>query len=628
MSYWGDEDNDDAWGDSDEKLLLSGGDEFKTANDHVIVLVDCRANMFSKNEDGETHFSLAMQLAHQLLKMKVISSDKSTVGITLFGTVQKFPEDGVHDHVYELHNLDTPSAARIKEIEMLTSPDFEPAEKFGSLGNQTLCPLKGAIWVCSQAFNLNVKHNIDYKRLWIITNDENPCGEDPGEQERIVQTMKDAVDTGMEVRLWHLPPPKGGAFNINRFWIRLLAFDPEEFAEPPACPISSFKETLPTVRNKEARKRKLASVPLHVSTQDEVLGIPAISLNVQVYCMIYPSKKSTPIHLNSRTNKPIKVVTRLLCEGTGAYLDDLDYRTYLKFGDSRAYMTKEEMVSLKSFGSGDAGFTLLGFKDVASVGPELNIKSPYFIYPDEESMQGSTAAFVALLKQMKTKNVCAICSFVRVHNSSPVPVALIPQEEELNEDGTQWMPPGMHVIFLPFADDNRDVKLDDEPTKANKEQVDAAVQLISALEMEAFAPGDLENPALQKHYAILQAIALQEAEPDWNDEVNDSTMPKFTAEIMAQIQGVVDNFKSSYGGDVEEVTGTKRKAAAAAPAAKKKKEDTGAADNAAIDWVDACHSGQIQKFTIQMLKDFLKTKKMPVSGKKQELIDRIMDAIA
>mmetsp|Transcript_35708 Transcript_35708/g.45070 ORF Transcript_35708/g.45070 Transcript_35708/m.45070 type:complete len:97 (-) Transcript_35708:1755-2045(-) len=89
MSFWGD-DLDDGWGDS-SGVDASGAkvDEHKTANDHVIVLIDARAKMFIKNDDGETPFSLAMQLAHQLLKMKVISSDKNTVGITLFGTEKK-----------------------------------------------------------------------------------------------------------------------------------------------------------------------------------------------------------------------------------------------------------------------------------------------------------------------------------------------------------------------------------------------------------------------------------------------------------------------------------------------------------------------------------------------------------
>mmetsp|Transcript_27451 Transcript_27451/g.35435 ORF Transcript_27451/g.35435 Transcript_27451/m.35435 type:complete len:621 (-) Transcript_27451:82-1944(-) len=616
MSFWGD-DLDDGWGDS-SGVDASGAkvDEHKTANDHVIVLIDARAKMFIKNDDGETPFSLAMQLAHQLLKMKVISSDKNTVGITLFGTEKKAPEDGIHDNVYELQNLDIPSAARIKEIERLTDPDLDPASEFGSLSNAESCPLKGAVWMCSQAFNLNVKHGLDYKRLWVITNDDNPCSEDGGEQQRVVQTVKDAVDTGMEIRLWHLAPSIGAAFDINKFWIRVLAFDPDEYAEPPACSVANFKDTLPAVRNKEVKKRKLSTVPWNISKGNEEMGIPDISFSVQVYSMIYPAKKSTPIYLDSRTNKPVKVVTRLLCEGTGAYLDDLDFQTYLSFGGSRAYLTKEEMASLKSFGTGEPGFTLLGFKDISTVGPELNLKAPYFIYPAEELVQGSTSAFVALMKQMSSKQVCAICTYIRVQNSSPVLVALLPQNEELNEDGTQWMPPGMHVIFLPFADDIRDIKMPTVPPKAEADQVVAAEAVVRALEMANFAPGDLENPSLQKHYAVLQAVALQEADLGWDEEANDATAPQFPPEVMEQIQGVIDNFKSSYGGDVEEEAPTKKRGGGASTSSPKKKAKTAATDTDSIDWTAACHSREIETFTVPMLKAFLKSKKLPVSGKK------------
>jgi ATP-dependent DNA helicase 2 subunit 1 len=40
-------------------------------------------------------------------------------------------------------------------------------------------------------------------------------------------------------------------------------------------------------------------------------------------------------------------------------------------------------------------------------------------------------------------------------NQAPVFAAVIPQEEEFDEKGTQSTPPGMHCIVLPFLDDIR-----------------------------------------------------------------------------------------------------------------------------------------------------------------------------
>lgn len=42
------------------------------------------------------------------------------------------------------------------------------------------------------------------------------------------------------------------------------------------------------------------------------------------------------------------------------------------------------------------------------------------------------------------------------------PVSLFSQEEELDEQKVQTCPPGFHLIFLPFADDFRKLKLGDD----------------------------------------------------------------------------------------------------------------------------------------------------------------------
>lgn len=45
-------------------------------------------------------------------------------------------------------------------------------------------------------------------------------------------------------------------------------------------------------------------------------------------------------------------------------------------------------------------------------------------------------------------------------NQAPVFTAIIPQEEEFDEKGSQIIPPGMHCIILPFIDDMRSYPVD------------------------------------------------------------------------------------------------------------------------------------------------------------------------
>jgi hypothetical protein len=59
--------------------------------------------------------------------------------------------------------------------------------------------------------------------------------------------------------------------------------------------------------------------------------------------------------------------------------------------------------------------------------------------------------FAALLDRCVARKVVPICSFTLRTNSVPSLVALLPQEERLNESYAQIVPPGFHVVYLPYA---------------------------------------------------------------------------------------------------------------------------------------------------------------------------------
>uniref|UniRef100_A0A7S3Y266 SAP domain-containing protein n=1 Tax=Heterosigma akashiwo TaxID=2829 RepID=A0A7S3Y266_HETAK len=587
--------------------------------------------MFVKDGNGQTPFSTALRFAWELQGLKIVSEEK--VGVTLFGTTNKGPgEDFLQDNVYELQSLDIPSAQNIKELERLGNPDLDPAlERFGApTSNNDECPLRGAIFACTQSFNLKVKQAHHLKRLWVLTNDDLPCGPDAAGADNAVQAAKDGAGVGVDIRLFSLDPPDGSEFDITKFWDRVLTRDPEDFNEPPAQALSQAQEgLLGQVRRKLFKKRKQGTVSFVVCEGDEASDLPAIKFEVQVYNMFYPAKKPSSIWLDSRTNKPLKPQVRLLDAALGAALDDLDYRTYLDFGGARAYLDRGEKKACGAAGGGGAGFTLLGFKPIKSIGVDQNLKSPYFIYPSEDTVQGSTSAFVALLDSMLDKKVCAICHYIRVQNSPPQIVALLPQREELDGDA-QFLPPGMHVVFLPFADDVRDIKVEAPPPRASAEAAAAAARVVSSLDMgeDGFVLGAQGNPALQRFYAALQAVALGEADLGWSEE-QDGTAHRIPEEVLALIRPALEGFRAAVPelGEPGGGGGGKRKAtsgsAAKSPAAKKTK----AADEGGVpsdqEVQDAISSGQIQKWKVADLKDFLGAKKQSKAGKKQDLIDRI-----
>jgi hypothetical protein len=114
----------------------------------------------------------------------------------------------------------------------------------------------------------------------------------------------------------------------------------------------------------------------------------------------------------------------------------------------------------------------------------------------KQAMQGSYAAFIALHRAMLQQNKFAV-AFYGSRASSQL-VALVPQEEEL-ADGLQLEPPGMHMIYLPYADDIRPtekyhISSEASVPRASKEQVEAAAAFINKMKLDSWSVFDISDP--------------------------------------------------------------------------------------------------------------------------------------
>lgn len=145
---------------------------------------------------------------------------------------------------------------------------------------------------------------------------------------------------------------------------------------------------------------------------------------------------------------------------------------------------------------------------------------------------------------MVAKDKVAIVRFVPRQTSAVRFCALVPQQEAFDEDNFQT-PPGFNLIFLPFADDIR--KPDSiKPVKkadVSRENVVNAKVLIKSLALD-FDSRNFTNPNIQNFFNNLQAIALNEEEPE---EVEDLLEPD--EEGFEKYQPIIESFKTSIWGD-------------------------------------------------------------------------------
>jgi ATP-dependent DNA helicase 2 subunit 1 len=140
-------------------------------------------------------------------------------------------------------------------------------------------------------------------------------------------------------------------------------------------------------------------------------------------------------------------------EETATVLMPTDIKKYMTFAGRNIYFLPEEIAEMKHFGT--VGLKLISFKALNCLKAKHHIRPAQFLYPNEADIRGSSKLFVALLKKCIDKNVMAVCQYIPRENIAPKFVGLVPQAEELGDEGQQLTPPGFHVIFFPYADDFR-----------------------------------------------------------------------------------------------------------------------------------------------------------------------------
>uniref|UniRef100_A0A2K5D3W4 Ku70/Ku80 C-terminal arm domain-containing protein n=1 Tax=Aotus nancymaae TaxID=37293 RepID=A0A2K5D3W4_AOTNA len=116
------------------------------------------------------------------------------------------------------------------------------------------------------------------------------------------------------------------------------------------------------------------------------------------------------------------------------------------------------------------------------------------------------------------KEVAALCRYTPWRNIPPYFVALVPQDEELDDQKIQVTPPGRCPLLKKIMD-----------------KIKAIVEKLHF----TYRSNSFENPVLQQHFRNLEALALASLEPE---QAVDLTLPKVEA-MNKRLGSLVDEFK-------------------------------------------------------------------------------------
>ncbi|KAF2286139.1 hypothetical protein GH714_010826 [Hevea brasiliensis] len=228
---------------------------------------------------------------------------------------------------------------------------------------------------------------------------------------------------------------------------------------------------------------------------------------------------------------------------------------------------------------------------------------------------GSTRIFIALHRSMLRLNRFAVayCG----SSFHPRLVALVAQDEIISAGG-QVEPPGMHMIYLPYTDDVRLIEEFHSESnvrvpRATDDHIKKAADLIKRIYLKDFSVCQFANPGL----------ALEEEEiPDTIDE----TLPDEEGMARLGVVKAIEEFKLSVYGDKYDEESNSVGNGKANEASKKRKAaaENAANESANYDWADLADNGQLKDLTVAELKLYLTAHNLPVSGKKEALISRIL----
>ncbi|XP_004589793.2 X-ray repair cross-complementing protein 6 isoform X1 [Ochotona princeps] len=586
--------------EEEEESPEAGGEYTYSGRDSLIFLVDVSRAMFeSQSEDELTPFDMSIQCIRSVYTSKIISSAHDLLAVVFYGT-EKDKNSVNFKNIYVLQDLDTPGAKRVLELDRLKWP--EGKQHFQDLiGHGSDYSLSEVLWVCANLFS-DVQVKMSHKRIMLFTNEDNPHGNDSAKASRARTKASDLRDTGIYVDLMHLK--KRGGFDVSLFYRDIISAAEDEELGVHFEESSKLEDLLRKVRAKETRKRVLCRLKFKLN-QD-------VALSVGVYNMVQKANKPPPVRLYRETNEPVRTKTRTFSVNTGSLLLPSDTKRAQIYGNRQIVLEKEETEELKRFD--EPGLILIGFKPLAMLKKHHFLRPSLFVYPEESMVSGSSTLFSALLTKCLAKEVLAVCRYTPRKNIPPYFVALVPQEEELDDQKIQLTPPGFQLVFLPYADDKRKVPFTDR-VLANPEQVDKMKAIIQKLRFR-YRSDSFENPVLQQHFRNLEALALDLMEPE---QAVDLTLPKVEA-MNQRLGSLMDEFKELvYPPDYNpEVKSAGRRSAEEGPGSKRPRVELSAEELKAH-----VSKGTLGKLTVPVLKEACRVHGLKAGPKKQELLDAL-----
>lgn len=232
------EDDDEADQEVDETVRIMYGiwargrltrkQSYKAQKDAILLAIEVSDSMLnpppetgSKKADRDSAVEAALKCANHLMQQRIISNPKDMMGILLFGTEKsKFQEDADgrsglgYPHCYLFTDLDIPAADDVKTLKALVE-EGEDAEEILKPSKEEVS-LSNVLFCANQIFTTKAA-NFGSRRLFIVTDNDDPHSSDKAARSAAAVRAKDLYDLGVIIELF--PITRGDhEFDLSKFY--------------------------------------------------------------------------------------------------------------------------------------------------------------------------------------------------------------------------------------------------------------------------------------------------------------------------------------------------------------------------------------------------------------------------
>ena len=381
-----------------------------------------------------------------------------------------------------------------------------------------------------------------------------------------------------------------------------------------------LEEILMQVQKQWQRVYRSFSVPLYFPGY-KLRSKNNTTIHLDFFRLVSLRGKPNPIIIHQRTGK---ILTRKIqtYTATGGIVNEesgLMLRKYMDFGDFHVPLTKSEVNAIQAASNSlsDSNYLMIiGFRHIDSVPLEHTVERPYFAYPNDNFVSGSSVAFAALNDSMLRRGVIGIGELLTKVGSTSRVVALFPcheVREEVEYAGgnkivEQVQPTGWIVVPLPFEDDIRQIDCTSS-CYADQTAIMRMKDIITRSQIYNIEWGySFKNPTLSQFWKYIEEVALNNELPDPDDEIqtNDVVVRE---RIGVQIERLENTLPTEIIQEDTKETAKRRR--------RSHEGVTG------IDWREMYKNDELNSCKVDEMKIFLRSIGISASGNKATLVDRI-----